>query len=77
MVHSKNDYGARTGLINISEDNILLMTRFENRPLRTSKDMDPRLIVLYFHEKGWTVREIHDNLVATLGEEPIEYSTVT
>jgi DNA polymerase III gamma/tau subunit len=41
--------------------------------------MDPESIVryLHLHTKGWTAQEIHDDLVATLGEEAIEYSMVT
>jgi hypothetical protein len=31
MVHWKHHYGARTGLINISSDNILLMTLTRRR----------------------------------------------
>jgi hypothetical protein len=27
-------------------------------------------------ETGWTARQIHDDLEATLGEEPIAYGTV-
>jgi hypothetical protein len=39
--------------------------------------MDQRLIVLYLNRKGLTTQLIHDDFVATLGEEAIAYSTVT
>jgi hypothetical protein len=39
--------------------------------------MDQRSIVLYLNRKGLTAQIIHDNLVATLGEEATAYSTVT
>jgi hypothetical protein len=39
--------------------------------------MDQKSIVLYLNRKGWTARVIHDDLVATLGEEAMEYSMVT
>jgi hypothetical protein len=39
--------------------------------------MDQRSIVLYLNRKGWMARVIHDNLVATLGEEAIAYSSMT
>jgi hypothetical protein len=39
--------------------------------------MDQRSIVFYLNTKGWMARVIHDDLVATLGEEAIAYSTVT
>jgi hypothetical protein len=38
--------------------------------------MDQRSIVLYLNRKGLTVQVIHNDLVATLGEEAIAYSTV-
>jgi hypothetical protein len=56
---------------------ILDLTRGENCPFRTSESMHPKSIVLYLRRKGWTAREIHNDLVATLGEEVITYSTVT
>jgi hypothetical protein len=39
--------------------------------------MDQRSIVLYLNRKGWMARVIQDDLVATLGDERIAYSTVT
>jgi hypothetical protein len=39
--------------------------------------MDQRSIVLYSNRKGLTAQVIHDDLVATLGEEAIAHSTVT
>jgi hypothetical protein len=39
--------------------------------------MDQQRIVVYLKRKGWTTRVIHNNLVATLAEEAIAYSTVT
>jgi hypothetical protein len=39
--------------------------------------MDQRSIVLYLNRKGRLARVIHDDLVATLGEEAITYNTVT
>jgi hypothetical protein len=39
--------------------------------------MDQRLIVVYLNRKGWTLQVIHGDLVATLGEEAIAYSTAT
>jgi hypothetical protein len=39
--------------------------------------MDPKSIVLYFHRKSWTAQDRHDDLVATLYEEAIAYSTMT
>jgi hypothetical protein len=39
--------------------------------------MDQRSIVLYRNRKGWMARVIHNDLVATLGEEAIAYRTVT
>jgi hypothetical protein len=39
--------------------------------------MDQKSIVLYLNRKGWLTRVIHDDLVATLGEEAIAYSIVT
>jgi hypothetical protein len=39
--------------------------------------MDHKSIALYFNRKGWMARVIHDDLVVTLGEEAIAYSTVT
>jgi hypothetical protein len=39
--------------------------------------MDQRLIVSYLNRKGLTVQIIHTDLVATLSEEAINYSTVT
>jgi hypothetical protein len=39
--------------------------------------MDQRSIVLYFNRNGWMARVIHDDLVATLGEEAIAYSSMT
>jgi hypothetical protein len=39
--------------------------------------MDERSIDLYLNRKGLTAQVIHDDLVATLGEEVIAYSTVT
>jgi hypothetical protein len=38
--------------------------------------MDQRSIVLYLNRNGWMARVIHDDLVATLGEEGVAYSTV-
>jgi hypothetical protein len=38
--------------------------------------MDQRSIVLYLNRKGWMTQVIHYDLVATLGEEAIAYSTV-
>jgi hypothetical protein len=38
--------------------------------------MDQKSIVLYLNRKGSVARVIHDDLVATLGEEAIAYSTV-
>jgi hypothetical protein len=39
--------------------------------------MDQRSVVLSLNRKGWMAPVIHDDLVATLGEEAIAYSTVT
>jgi hypothetical protein len=39
--------------------------------------MGPKSIALYLDRKGWTARVIHDNFVATLGEEAVTYSTAT
>jgi hypothetical protein len=39
--------------------------------------MDPKSIVLSLHRKGWTARDMCDDLAATLGEEAIAYGTVT
>jgi hypothetical protein len=38
--------------------------------------MDQRSIVLYLNMKGWMTRVIHDDLVGTLDEEAITYSSV-
>jgi hypothetical protein len=39
--------------------------------------MDRKSIALDLNRKGWMARVIHDDLVVTLGEEAIAYSTVT
>jgi hypothetical protein len=39
--------------------------------------MDQKSVVLYLNRKGWMARVIHDDLVATLGEEAIAYSNMT
>jgi hypothetical protein len=39
--------------------------------------MNPKSILFDLYRKGWTAEAIHDNLVATLGEEAIAYSPVT
>jgi hypothetical protein len=45
--------------------------------LRNPEFMDEKSIVLHFNKKGWVTRVIHNDLVATLCEEAIAYSTVT
>jgi hypothetical protein len=49
----------------------------QNYTLRSPGFMDQRLIVPYLKRKGWMARLIHDDLVPTLGEEAITYSTVS
>jgi hypothetical protein len=39
--------------------------------------MDQKLIVLYLRMKGMALDAIRDNLVRTLGKDPVAYSTVT
>jgi hypothetical protein len=39
--------------------------------------MDHKPIVLYLRMKGTTLNTIHDDLVRTLGKDPVTYSTVT
>jgi hypothetical protein len=39
--------------------------------------MGQKSIVLYLNRKGWTAQIMRDDLVATLGEEPFAYRTVT
>jgi hypothetical protein len=56
---------------------IFRLIRLQNRLSKNPEFMDPRSIVLYLNRKGWMARVIHDDLVATLGEEAIAYSTVT
>jgi hypothetical protein len=56
---------------------ILHLIRTQNRPFRNPECMDQKSIVLYLNRKGWMGRVIHDDLVATLGEEAISDSTVT
>jgi hypothetical protein len=38
--------------------------------------MDQRSLVLYLNRNGWMAQLVHDDLVATLCEEAIAYSTV-
>jgi hypothetical protein len=49
----------------------LYLIRNQNRASRNPAFMDQESIVLYLPRKGWTARVIHDDLVATLGEEAI------
>jgi hypothetical protein len=66
----KNLQGARITLINIPSYNISLISPIP-------EFMEQRLIVFYLNMKGLTDQVIHDDLIATLGEEAIAYSTVT
>jgi hypothetical protein len=54
---------------------ILHLIRHQNRPSMNPEFMDNKSIVLYLNRKGWTVRVIRDDLVVTLGEGAITYST--
>jgi hypothetical protein len=38
--------------------------------------MDQRAIDLYLNRKGWMARVIHDDLISTLGEKAVAYSSV-
>jgi hypothetical protein len=55
---------------------ILHLTTHQNRPSRNSEFIDQKSIVLDLIRKSWTVQVIHDDLVATLDEQAIAYSTV-
>jgi hypothetical protein len=39
--------------------------------------MDQRTIAIYLERKGLSARAIHEDLVATLGQDAVAYSTVT
>jgi hypothetical protein len=56
---------------------ILHLIRHQSRPFRNAEFMGQKSIVFYLNRKDWMARVIHDDLVATLGEEAIAYSTVT
>jgi hypothetical protein len=56
---------------------ILHLIGHQDRMFRHFEVMDQKSIVLYLNRKGWMARVIHDDLVATLGDEAIAYSTVT
>jgi hypothetical protein len=56
---------------------ILQFVRHQKCTFRSVGFMDKRSIVLYLNRKGWTAQVMHDDLVATLGEEALAYITVT
>jgi hypothetical protein len=56
---------------------ILDFTRHQKLSLRNPELMDQRSIVIYLNRKGVRTQVIHDELVATLGEEATAYSKVT
>jgi hypothetical protein len=56
---------------------ILHLIRHQNCTSRSPGFMDLRSIVLYLNRKDWIAQVIHDDLVATLGEEAIAYGMVT
>jgi hypothetical protein len=55
---------------------IRYLIKHRNRPPRHPEFMNQKSIVLYLNRKGGTAPVMHENLVATLGEEAILYNTV-
>jgi hypothetical protein len=51
--------------------------RHKNRAFGDPELMDQKSIVLSLNRNGWTARVIHHDLMDTLREEAIAYSTVT
>ena len=53
-------------------------SNFEKKDVKKSKiEIDTRSIVLYLHKKGLSAKEIHNDIIQTLGPNIIKYSTVT